>query len=211
LIKREANVKYWWARLAAAAAVMTCAQTAQADVIFSDNFNSYAYQLNWVPPANWTVTSGSVDLIGQTTPFDFYPGNGRYVDLDGSTGAAGTLRTIMSFAPGTYAVSFDLGGNARNDGPKTTVISLGNVSTDITLASNAALALYSITFTTTGGALSFADLSGGNGNIGNILDNVSVSSVAAVPGPTVGAGTSSFALATLLLGWLVRRRRRQLL
>ena len=109
-------MKYWWATLAAAAAAITCAQTAQADVIFSDNFNSYAYQLNWVPPANWTVTSGSVDLIGETTPFDFYPGNGRYVDLDGSTGAAGTLRTIMNFAPGTYAVSFDLGGNARNDG-----------------------------------------------------------------------------------------------
>jgi len=30
--------------------------------------------------------------------------------------------------------------------------------------------------------------------------------VAAVPGPTVGAGASSFALAALFLGWLVRRR-----
>jgi len=61
-------------------------------------------------------------------------------------------------------------------------------------------------FTTTGGALSFADLSGGDGNIGNILDNVSVSTV---PGPTVGAGASSFALAALFLGWLVRRRGHQ--
>jgi hypothetical protein len=30
-----------------------------------------------------------------------------------------------------------------------------------------------------------------------------------VPGPTVGTGASSFALATLFLGWLVRRRRNQ--
>jgi hypothetical protein len=33
---------------------------------------------------------------------------------------------------------------------------------------------------------------------------------APVPGPTVGAGASSFALAALLLGWLVRRRTSQL-
>jgi len=33
---------------------------------------------------------------------------------------------------------------------------------------------------------------------------------AAVPGPTVGAGASSFALAALLLCWLVRRRGQQL-
>jgi hypothetical protein len=31
----------------------------------------------------------------------------------------------------------------------------------------------------------------------------------AVPGPTVGAGTSSFALAALFLGWLARRRPHQ--
>jgi hypothetical protein len=34
--------------------------------------------------------------------------------------------------------------------------------------------------------------------------------VAPVPGPTVGAGASSFALAALLLGWLARRRGHQL-
>jgi hypothetical protein len=33
--------------------------------------------------------------------------------------------------------------------------------------------------------------------------------VAAVPGPTVGAGASSFALAAIFLGWLVRRRGNQ--
>jgi hypothetical protein len=39
------------------------------------------------------------------------------------------------------------------------------------------------------------------------LVNSSVSiSAAAVPGPTVGAGGSSFALAALFLGWLMRRR-----
>ena len=45
------------------------------------------------------------------------------------------------------------------------------------------------------------------------FDNVRFSatfSPAAVPGPTVGAGASSFALAALLLCWLVRRRSHQM-
>jgi hypothetical protein len=197
----------YWATLAAAAAAITSAGSAQAAVVFFEDFNAYAYQLNWISPANWTVPSGSVDLIGETTTataFDFYPGNGGYVDLDGSTGAAGTLQTIMNFAPGTYSVSFDLGGNARDDGPKTTVISLGDFSTDITLASNAALTPYTYTFTTAGGALSFADLSSGNGNIGNILDNVSVSTVAAVPEPSTWAMTI---LGFCGLGFMAYRRK----
>jgi hypothetical protein len=37
------------------------------------------------------------------------------------------------------------------------------------------------------------------------IDNIMLTT-AAVPGPTVGAGASSFALAALFLGWLVRRR-----
>lgn len=41
-------------------------------------------------------------------------------------------------------------------------------------------------------------------------NQVIASSAAAVPGPTVGAGASSFALAALFLGWLVRRRGHQM-
>jgi hypothetical protein len=160
--------------------------SAKADVVFSDNFNSYAYQLNWVPPANWTVPGqGAVDLIGETTTqtqFDFYPGNGGYVDLDGSNGLPGTLQTTMSFTAGSYTLSFDLGGNARGDGSKTTVVTLGNFSQTITLGSDDPLAHYILTVDTSGGELSFSDLPGGNGNIGNILDNVSIAS--AVPEPS---------------------------
>ena len=39
---------------------------------------------------------------------------------------------------------------------------------------------------------------------------IGTSPIATVPGPTVGAGASSFALAALFLGWLVRRRRHQM-
>jgi hypothetical protein len=149
--------------------------SANAGVVFSDNFDSYAPVLNWVPPANWTVAPGSVDLIGDGY-FDFFPGHGGYVDLDGSTNQAGTLQTIASFGPGTYTLTFDLAGNARNDVDKTTTISLGNWSKSLDLASNSPYQLYTYTFTTTvAGNLSFADNTVGNQNIGNILDNVTLS------------------------------------
>ena len=44
-----------------------------------------------------------------------------------------------------------------------------------------------------------------------VLDaRFALSPAVAVPGPTVGAGASSFALAALFLGWLVRRRGHQM-
>jgi hypothetical protein len=177
---------------------------ANAAPVFSDNFNSYSPALNWTPPANWAVISGSVDLIGNNSGFDFFPGNGGYVDLDGSTGTPGTLQTVPSFAAGNYTLTFDLGGNARNDGSKTTVITLGSFTTSITLASANPYQLYTLNFLTTGGQLSFADLAGGNDNIGNILDNVSLS--AAVPEPSTWA---MMILGFLGLGFLAYRRKNQ--
>jgi hypothetical protein len=163
--------------------------SAQATVFFADNFNSYPTMLNWVPPANWSVPGpGAVDLIGNTGSgplFDLYPGNGGYVDLNGSNNIPGTLQTLQSFAPGSYTLTFDLAGNARGDVSKTTVITLGNFTQSITLASSDPYQLRSFTFTTTGGSLVFSDLAGGNPNIGNIVDNVALSS--AVPEPSTWA------------------------
>jgi hypothetical protein len=154
------------------------AQSSQAATVFSDNFNSYAEQLNWVPPANWSVTSGSVDLIGETTTnssYDFFPGNGGYVDLDGSTGQAGTLATLQSFAAGTYTLTFDLGGRVSPNPSLTTDITLGSFATAVTLDAGSGLDPYTFTFTTTGGNLVFSDAATPDQNQGNILDNVVLS------------------------------------
>jgi len=163
------------------------AQASQAALLFSDNFNSTTTQaLNQTAFTNWTVTSGSVDVIGDGGSFAFLPpGNGNYVDLDGSTGQPGQLTTIMTFNPGTYLVTFDLAGSQGGAGKvdpvsKTTEIafSIGGATQTLLLDPSAPLTTYSYTFTTTGpGHLSFTDLSGGNNNVGNLLDNVSVSSV----------------------------------
>jgi hypothetical protein len=160
-------------------------QVSQAAVLLTDNFNSEnggvgAY--NYTGFANWKVTSGSVDLIGAGGPYDFYSGNGLYVDLNGSTGHPGQLTSDVIFAAGSYKLTFDLGGNARGDGSKTTSVSfgLGTFSKSLTLASSAGLDTYTYTFTTTkAGSLVFTDAAGGNPNIGNILDNVTVAT--AVP------------------------------
>ncbi len=62
----------------------------------------------------WTVTGGSVDLVGGIGPgvFGAPPDepNGRYVDLGGSTGDPGRFETIAAFpvlAGQTYNLSFD--------------------------------------------------------------------------------------------------------
>ena len=184
------------------AAVLTAAVggTASAAPLFSDNFNTEnggTGVLNYTGFANWTVPGGSVDLIGNGF-FDFYPGNGLYIDLDGSTGAGGTLKSTTVFAAGTYTLTFDLGGNARGAGNDTLTVSLGSWSEVFNVPDTFPLTTITRTFTTTGGNLSFAN--GGGDNQGIILDNVSVS---ATPEPV-----SLVVFGGLLAGggWLVRRR-----
>ena len=174
---------------------------AAAVPIFSDNFNGETQGLNYTGFAQWTVTAGSVDLIG-TGFYDFYPGNGNYVDLDGSTGGqnpAGQITTNMVFAAGTYTLSFDLGGSQRGD-TNTVEVTLGNFVQDITLPSSAPLSLYTYTFTTTGGHLVFTDL-GLSDNVGLILDNVEVD----VPEP---ASLGLLGAALTAVGFGLRRKRK---
>lgn len=107
--------------------------------------------------------------------------------MEGSTGQPGQITTIQTFAPGTYFVQFDLGGNARGDVNKTTQIDVGPYFGTITLASSSPYQLYTsnTVYIPVAWQLSFADLpNDGNQNIGNILDNVSVS---AVPEPATWA------------------------
>ena len=71
-----------------------------AAVIFSDNFdgeNGGVGALNYAGFANFTVSNGSVDLIGNGY-FDYLPGNGLYIDLDGSTSDAGVLTESPALA-----------------------------------------------------------------------------------------------------------------
>lgn len=150
---------------------------------FEDDFdaeNGGTGALNYSGFANWDVTSGSVDLIGNGF-YDFYPGNGLYVDLDGSTADAGVQTTTMTFAlpEGDYELSFDLGGSQRGDSNDVTVTLGGLYADTFTLASADPLGNVSVPVAVpAGGALvtlSFENVGGDDS--GAVLDNVKLASV----------------------------------
>jgi hypothetical protein len=190
------------------AAGLAVAPAASAAVVLVDNFDGeVADDLNWDGDATFFVSSdpGSVDLIGAGGAFDLYPGNGRYLDLDGSTGSgndpAGEITSFASFGAGNYTLSFRLGGNARGAPAQTTRVTLGDFSVDILLASSDPLALYAFTFNTTGGQLIFTEL-GPSNQQGNILDDISLAN--AVPEPATWA---MMILGFGAAGSMIRRRR----
>lgn len=84
--------------------------------VFKDSFDQEAPALGVTQLAHWTIT-GNVDVIGEGSPFDLYPGHGRYIDLDGSPCAASTMRSPpIRFTRGSYLLSFRLGSNPYGGG-----------------------------------------------------------------------------------------------
>ena len=175
---------------------------AQAAVLFSDNFDSNGLGLNTVP-AGWTASNGTVDIIGPGL-FDLYPGNGAYVDLDGSTNNAGELSQSFSLDGGVmYSASFTLGGSKRGDS-NVVDVSFGNAMQSFTLASNDPLALYTVGFTpATNGSYALTFANQGGDSLGAILFDVQITDTAAIPEPE----TYALMLAGLGLLAVVGKRR----
>ena len=172
---------------------------------FSDNFDSEnggVGQLNYTGFANWTIVDGMVDLIGNGY-YDFLPGNGLYVDLDGSTRNPGQMisSSIFDLQPGTYALSFDLAGNQNQapDDEVTVQLAMGDLlNKTYTLGSYDPFTTFTETIivsSATPASLSFEGT--GSDNIGMLLDNVSVM---LVPEPAT--------ICLLGLGGLLLRRRK---
>lgn len=173
--------------------------TGWAYPIFSDNFDSEpGASLNYTGFANWTVTNGSVDLIGESSSWDYMPGNGLYVDLDGSTFEAGVLtsRDAFDFLPGyVYTLSFDLAGANVRDAEgnyieayqqeNTVTVSLGEIYTGVfTLPYDQPFTTYEYEFTVESSMcanLSFSN--DGGDNVGLLLDNVEIDDPPEVPVP----------------------------
>lgn len=173
--------------LFAVLALATVASAAPAAIIFDDNFNGERGglgTLNFSSFSKWNVTSGSVDLIGNGY-FDFLPGQGLFVDLDGSTRDSGLFSTAdFSLTPGTYAVTFSLAGNHRG-GNEDVTVSFGDWSSTYRLLSNDPLTSRTVEVnipapTTT--RLAFQNA--GGDNIGALLDDVRITSI---PSPVGGA------------------------
>ncbi len=185
--------------LAAALAAATLSAGAQA-AVYTDDFNADGLGLNAVP-AGWSVANGTVDVIG-TGFFDLVPGNGNYIDLDGSSNQAGVLSHLVTgVADGTYTVSFQLAGNQRGAGNDVVDVTFGGTTQTYTLADNAPLATYTLTTNVSGGSVGLSFYNHGGDNQGAILDNVSVS---AVPEP---AGVALMLAGLGFVGFAAKRRK----
>jgi hypothetical protein len=188
-------------KLLTTAALIVGAASAQASVIFSDDFESNPPGSNLVPAA-WTVQNGTVDIVGGGFCLD---GSSHCIDLDGSTRDAGDLSHGFFAVSGvTYTLTYQLGGNQRG-GSDTVIVRLDGVSQSHALAALDPLQTFTLSFVASStGPQAFAFSNAGGDNIGAILDNVVLSDsvTTALPEP------ASFVLLTAGLAGLGFSRRR---
>ena len=182
---------------------------ASATTIFFDDFNGDIVGLTKNNFINWTVSDGSVDLIGTGTAWNWFPSYGKYVDMDGSTGNAGKMLSTASFdlSAGDYFLQFDLAGNQRPSyhypaDQVTVMVNNGITSQNYTLSPSDPFRTFTQSFTlasTTSVRLSFEG--GGGDNIGMLLDNIRLGKTDPVPEPATmllfGAGMAGLAGARL--------------
>lgn len=183
-----------------AAILAAGASAAQSQTVFTDNFDNDTLGANVTSfTGGWTVTDGTVDVVGPGY-FDFLPGHGRYVDLDGSTRDAGVFTKTLTLTGGTtYTASFLLAGSQRNF-TEIVDVSFGTTTATYTFAPTDPFGTKSLTFTplSTGSvSLSFANR--GGDLEGALLDNVTIT---AVPEPE----TYALMLAGLLVVGSIARR-----
>jgi hypothetical protein len=182
-------------------------------VPFFDDFNSENgghAALNYYGFSQWEVTRGSVDLHGGGSEFDYLPGHGMYVDLDGTTQEAGRLETrrVFDLGIGTYQLGFDLAGSQRGD-VNTVGVSLGDVFEEsFTLDGDAPFTPIVRTFgvsTPTRGRLIFDHLGGDDSGL--LLNNVRLvpmTDPVVIPLPAAWAAGGAL---LLVLGGAHRRRK----
>src|SRR4051812_38620630 len=144
-------------RMLAAAAALVLSAAAQAAPVYSDNFDADAQGTN-VGVAGWSLTGGTVDIVPVGADFHFLgAANGNYVDLDGSSGQAGTLtQTLTGLADGAYKLTFELAGNHRDGGVESTTITLSGAANTVLTPGMNDDSFYSIIGYATGGTLTFS-------------------------------------------------------
>jgi hypothetical protein len=174
-------------------------------IVFQQNFNSLTAALGVTSVGNFTAIGGTnVDIVGPGDGFGSLcaaPEAGNCVDLGGSGGnPIGNLQsTPISLLAGTYDLSFDLIGSGRGV-TTTTDVTLGSLYSQIfTLASgDVTSGIVNAQFTVLHPEtvdLDFHLTNTTNGNIGSVLDNVSITTVTPEPTSLMLLGTGLVFLA----------------
>jgi hypothetical protein len=158
-----------------AAVILAAAPAAHAVTVLEDDFTSYNPTTQTNAPDDlfdgvWETVDGTVDYLRLGSSFgNLCRGEVACVDLDGSSGNAGVFRTVQSFAPGEYKLSFEIFGSSRGDTNEVTV-SLGglNLVQSIASAEDWIVADVLATIGGAGSKLSFSNA--GGDNLGALLN-----------------------------------------
>ncbi len=204
------------AKFLAASAILAMAVATQAHaatIIQDGNFNDPLAPGSFVPTSSpfgtgnvWTVTGGSVDLIGNYWQAPTLGGGS--VDLDGN--AQGGIQQIFNTTEGRYSLQFYLSANPDGGlGTKQVTVSVGGVNQDFfyTLTGanthgNMGYALETLNFVSLGGPTTLSFQSDTAGSFGGVIGGVEVS---AIPEP---ATWTMLLLGFGAIGWSLRSRRR---
>lgn len=126
---------------------ITLAHTSAAGaIIFQDNFDGNLPGLSVVPKGGWTVSNGTVDIHGPGF-FDLVPGNGLYVDLEGTKNAGVLSHTFNLTTPATYTATYTLAGSRLFFDPVNIVdVQFGSATSTHRLLADDGPSTYSLTF-----------------------------------------------------------------
>ena len=170
--------------------------TANATMVFEDDFDADVVGIPQPSLLNWNINSGTVDVVGPAA-FGFLCDNGtagNCLDLDGTPGNATiTTKLGLNLLAGDYAFSFDYGNNFGFDNVlqwsigslANGSVASGGVPNDIYVNS---LNTFSVGSDTNNVFIQFQQF-GTPDNGGTVLDNVTLEflGAAAVPAPGVPA------------------------
>src|SRR5208283_2425254 len=161
-------------------------------VILSENFDELMAQqgVMWAGAFS-TINNTNVDIVANGGIFGYLcqpPESRHCVDMDGTYGypgdPQGQLQSNMLFPAGSYLLSFDLIGSQRGTTASTTV-TFGDYNHEFTLTSTddtSGIVVNQLVTLNTPGYLLF--VSDTPGQIGNLLDNVVVSTSTPSPEPS---------------------------
>jgi len=180
-------------------ALMGASAASMATPLLSENFDAVSATLAATSAGAFSAVGGTnFDVVGVADGYGYLcaaPAAGNCIDLNGSGGAPQSqVQSNMLFGVGTYLLSYDLIGSGRGQSDSAKV-SFGDYNRDYTLASgdvtsgivsNAPVTL------TKAGYLTFASET--PGNVGLLLDNVTVASAVPEPGTLalLGLGLAGF-------------------